>query len=74
VLGLVDRWSSDPGPVVDLDEDPKRDPRRALVAVGQRVVLGRPDDQDRGLVDEVGVELRVAEPGCGCVQSRVGDV
>src|SRR5262245_13075821 len=37
-------------------------PRRALIPVGQGMVLREPHDQHRGLLDEVGIELRLAEP------------
>jgi hypothetical protein len=38
------------------------------------VVLGEVDDEYRRLVDEVGVELGVAEPGGGRVQRGVGEI
>jgi hypothetical protein len=37
------------------------------------VVLGEVDDEDRGLVDQVGIKLGLAEPGGGCVQRGVGE-
>jgi hypothetical protein len=38
------------------------------------MVLGEPNHQDGGLVDEVGVELGPAERGGGSVQSGVSKV
>jgi hypothetical protein len=38
------------------------------------MVLGEPNHQDAGLVDEVGVELGPAERGGGCLQSGVSKV
>src|SRR5438270_524874 len=49
-------------------------PSGALVAVGQGMVLGEPHDEDCGLVDELGIEVGVAESGGWCVQSGVGKV
>jgi hypothetical protein len=56
--------------LVWLDEEwAQRDPGCALVAVGQRMVLREPDCQDGRLVDEVGIELGLAESGGRRVQS-----
>lgn len=67
------RWSTFglPVPRVDVDEESQRDPSSPLVAVRQGMVSGKSDNQHRGFVDEVRIELGVAEAGGGrAVPSR----
>jgi hypothetical protein len=69
-FGVVDGGVGAPGPFVVRDEQAQRDPSGALVAVGEWVVAGEPDDEDGGLVLELGVEVGVAEAGRRGVQAE----
>jgi hypothetical protein len=60
-FGFIDAGHWIPSPVVDLDEVAERDPCGAFVAVWERAVLCQSHKQYRGLVEELGVELRLAE-------------
>ena len=49
-------------------------PTQPACCVGQGVVASEPHQQHCGLVDEVRIEVLIAEPGGGCVQRGVGQV
>lgn len=75
LFGLVDVGRVGvPHAVVEVDEQHERRPRRALVAVGQRVVPREMAAENSGLVVEVRVEVLVAEAGSWRVQRAVGEV
>jgi hypothetical protein len=72
-LGVVDSRPGAPRPPVDIDEHAHCDPSCALVAVGQRVVARKADEQHGCLVDEVGIEVGIAEAcrrGCSAESAR----
>jgi len=73
LFSLVDigrvRISSTP---VQVDKHDKGRPRGSLVAIGQGMVPCQPACENRRLVDEVGVEVLIAEPCLRGVESRIG--
>ena len=73
-FGLFDAWLGSPVPAVQTDEGAQRDPGGSLVAFWQRMVRGESDDEHGGLVDEVGIEVGVTEPGCWGVQCGLSQV
>jgi hypothetical protein len=73
-LGVIHPWGDVPAPAIELDECSEADPGGAFVSVRQRMVLRQPDDENCRLIDELGIELGIAEPGRGSVEGRVGEL
>jgi len=63
---VVVRWG--PDPAVEPDEHDHRDKRCAFVPVWERVVVREVPAQHRGFVDQVGVDIVVAETCLGRVE------
>src|ERR1035438_4694784 len=53
---------------------PRRTKNGSLVPVGQGVIPLQMTGEHGGLVDQVGVEVLIAEAGLGRVQRRIGEV
>lgn len=61
-------------PSLKIDEQREARPRGSLVAVRKWMVPGNPTGKDCGLVEHVGVEIRVTEAGLRRMERRVSEI